>query len=24
LELDRPINRLDDMKKIKFNMGNHN
>lgn len=24
LELDRPINRLDDMKKLKFNMGNHN
>lgn len=23
-ELDRSINRLDDMKKIKFNMGNHN
>lgn len=24
LELDRPINRLDDMKKLKFKMGNHN
>lgn len=24
LDLDRPINRLDDMKKLKFNMGNHN
>lgn len=23
-ELDRPINRLDDMKKLKFKMGNHN